>query len=150
MGAVFAKRAVYDALMHGPENQIELFHGYTYSGHPVACAAGIATLEIYKDEDLLTRAASLEQTWQDALHSLKGLPHILDIRNLGLVGAIELSPRDGAPGTRAYEVFVECLKKGLLVRVTGDIIALSPPLIIEEHQIGDIVSIIGDALKQTA
>jgi beta-alanine--pyruvate transaminase len=150
MGAVFAKRAVYDALMHGPENQIELFHGYTYSGHPVACAAGIATLEIYKDEDLLTRAASLEQIWQDALHSLKGLPHILDIRNLGLVGAIELSPRDGAPGTRAYDVFVECLKKGLLVRVTGDIIALSPPLIIEEHQIGDIVSIIGDALKQTA
>ena len=150
MGAVFAKRAVYDALMHGPENQIELFHGYTYSGHPVACAAGIATLEIYQEENLLTRAADLEKTWQDTLHSLKGLPHVLDIRNLGLVGAIELSPRDGAPGTRGYDVFVECLKKGLLVRVTGDIIALSPPLIIEEHQIADIASILGDALKTTA
>ncbi|MBN7803902.1 aspartate aminotransferase family protein [Agrobacterium rosae] len=150
MGAVFAKRAVYDALMQGPDNQIELFHGYTYSGHPVACAAGIATLEIYQEEGLLTRAADLEQAWQDALHSLKGLPHVLDIRNLGLVGAIELSPREGAPGTRAYDAFVDCLKKGLLVRVTGDIIALSPPLIIEESQITDIVSIIGDALKRVA
>jgi beta-alanine--pyruvate transaminase len=150
MGAVFAKRAVYDGLMHGPENQIELFHGYTYSGHPVACAAGIATLEIYQDEDLLTRAASLATTWQDALHSLKGAPHVVDVRNLGLVGAIELSPRDGAPGTRAYDVFVECLKRGLLVRVTGDIIALSPPLIIEESQIDDIVSIITDVIHHTA
>lgn len=150
MGAVFAKRAVYDGLMHGPENQIELFHGYTYSGHPVACAAGIATLEIYQDEDLLTRAASFATTWQDALHSLKGAPHVVDVRNLGLVGAIELAPRDGAPGTRAYDVFVECLKRGLLVRVTGDIIALSPPLIIEESQIDDIVSIITDVIHHTA
>lgn len=150
MGAVFAKRAVYDGLMHGPENQIELFHGYTYSGHPVACAAGIATLEIYQDEGLLTRAASLAATWQDTLHSIKTSPHVVDIRNLGLVGAIELAPRDGAPGTRAYDVFVECLKKGLLVRVTGDIIALSPPLIIDESQIGDIVSIIADVLARTA
>ncbi|KIQ03870.1 beta alanine--pyruvate aminotransferase [Agrobacterium tumefaciens] len=150
MGAVFAKRAVYDGLMHGPENQIELFHGYTYSGHPVACAAGIATLEIYQDENLLTRAASLATTWQDALHSLKGAPHVVDVRNLGLVGAIELATRDGAPGTRAYDVFVECLKRGLLVRVTGDIIALSPPLIIEESQIDDIVSIITDVIHHTA
>ncbi|MBD8688584.1 MULTISPECIES: aspartate aminotransferase family protein [unclassified Rhizobium] len=150
MGAVFAKRAVYEGLMHGPENQIELFHGYTYSGHPVACAAGIATLEIYQDEDLLTRAASLATTWQDALHSLKGAPHVVDVRNLGLVGAIELASRDGAPGTRAYDVFVECLKRGLLVRVTGDIIALSPPLIIEESQIDDIVSIITDVIHHTA
>ncbi|MCI9867497.1 aspartate aminotransferase family protein [Rhizobium skierniewicense] len=150
MGAVFAKRAVYDGLMHGPENQIELFHGYTYSGHPVACAAGIATLEIYQDENLLTRAASLATTWQNALHSLKGAPHVVDVRNLGLVGAIELATRDGAPGTRAYDVFVECLKRGLLVRVTGDIIALSPPLIIEESQIDDIVSIITDVIHHTA
>ncbi|WP_313059142.1 aspartate aminotransferase family protein [Agrobacterium cavarae] len=148
MGAVFAKRYVYDALMHGPENQIELFHGYTYSGHPVACAAGIATLEIYEEEGLLTRAASLAQKWEDALHGLKGAPHVVDIRNLGLVGAIELAPRDGAPGTRAYDVFVDCFKKGLLVRVTGDIIALSPPLIIEEDQIDTIVSMIGDALQR--
>lgn len=150
MGAVFAKRAVYEGLMHGPENQIELFHGYTYSGHPVACAAGIATLEIYQDEDLLTRASSIATTWQDALHSLKGAPHVVDVRNLGLVGAIELAPRDGAPGTRAYDVFVECLKRGLLVRVTGDIIALSPPLIIEESQIDDIVSIITDVIHHAA
>lgn len=150
MGAVFAKRAVYDALMQGPNNQIELFHGYTYSGHPVSCAAGIATLEIYQDEGLLTRAETLATAWQDALHSMKDLPHVLDVRNLGLVGAIELAPRDGAPGTRGYDVFVECLKKGLLIRVTGDIIALSPPLIIEESQIGDIVSTISDVLARTA
>jgi beta-alanine--pyruvate transaminase len=150
MGAVFAKRAIYDALMQGPQNQIELFHGYTYSGHPVACAAGIATLEIYEKEGLLTRAASLAQAWEEALHSLKGAPHVHDIRNLGLVGAIELTPRDGAPGARAYDVFVDCFKKGLLVRVTGDIIALSPPLIIEESQISDIVSVIGDALRRAA
>ncbi|GAK72892.1 putative beta-alanine--pyruvate transaminase [Agrobacterium rubi TR3 = NBRC 13261] len=150
MGAVFAKRFVYDALMHGPENQIELFHGYTYSGHPVACAAGIATLEIYEEEGLLYRAAELESVWQDALHSLKGLPNVVDIRNLGLVGAIELAPRDGAPGTRAYDVFVDCFQKGLLVRVTGDIIALSPPLIINEDEIAKIVSTIGDALRRIA
>lgn len=150
MGAVFASRKVHDGLMHGPENAIELFHGYTYSGHPVASAAGIATLEIYEEEGLLTRGAELAETWQEALHSLKGLPHVADIRNLGLVGAIELTPRDGAPGTRAYDVFVDCFKSGLLIRVTGDIIALSPPLIIEKEQIETIVSMIGDALKRVA
>ncbi|WP_208247661.1 aspartate aminotransferase family protein (plasmid) [Rhizobium sp. T1470] len=148
MGAVFASQKVYDALMVGPENQIEFFHGYTYSGHPVASAAGIATLEIYEEEGLLTRAASIADTWQDALHSLKGLPHVTDIRNLGLVGAVELAPRDGAPGTRAYDVFVDCFQKGLLIRVTGDIVALSPPLIIETDEIEKIVSILRDALKR--
>ncbi|MBY5332964.1 aspartate aminotransferase family protein [Rhizobium leguminosarum] len=148
MGAVFANRKVYDGLMIGPENAIELFHGYTYSGHPVACAAGLATLEIYEEEGLLTRAAGLAEDWQEALHSLKGLPHVVDIRNLGLVGAVELAPRDGAPGSRAYEIFVDCFNKGLLIRVTGDIIALSPPLIIEKAQIDTIVSILGDALKR--
>lgn len=150
MGAVFASRKVHDGLMHGPDNAIELFHGYTYSGHPVASAAGIATLEIYEEEGLLTRGAELETTWQDALHSLKNHPNVIDVRNLGLVGAIELKPRDGAPGTRAYDVFVDCFKKGLLIRVTGDVIALSPPLIIEKHQIETIVSMIGDALKRVA
>ncbi len=150
MGAVFASRKVYDGLMTGPENAIELFHGYTYSGHPVACAAGLATMEIYAEEGLLTRAADLAQDWEDALHSLKGLPHVADVRNLGLVGAVELTSRDGAPGTRAYDVFVDCFQKGLLIRVTGDIIALSPPLIVEREQIGDIVSILGDALKRAA
>lgn len=150
MGAVFASRKVYDGLMVGPENAIELFHGYTYSGHPVACAAGLATMEIYEEEGLLTRAAGLEEYWQEALHSLKGQPHIIDIRNIGLVGAIELAPRDGAPGTRAYDVFVDCFKKGTLIRVTGDIIALSPPLIVEKEQIDTIVSTIADALKRAA
>ncbi|OWK26120.1 hypothetical protein AJ87_48610 [Rhizobium yanglingense] len=136
--------------MVGPENAIELFHGYTYSGHPVACAAGLATLEIYEEEGLLTRAAELADYWQDALHSLKGLPHVVDIRNLGLVGAVELASRQGAPGTRAYDVFVECFRKGLLIRVTADIIALSPPLIIEKSEIDTIVSTLGDALKHAA
>ncbi|GES43633.1 aspartate aminotransferase family protein [Rhizobium dioscoreae] len=148
MGAVFASRKIYDGLMTGPENQIELFHGYTYSGHPVACAAGLATMEIYEEEGLLTRAAELAEDWQNALHSLKSLPHVVDIRNLGLVGAVELAPRDGAPGTRAYDVFVDCFQKGLLIRVTGDIIALSPPLIIERAEIETIVSMLGDALKR--
>lgn len=150
MGAVFASRTVHDGLMTGPENAIELFHGYTYSGHPVASAAGIATLEIYAEEGLLTRGADLADHWQEALHSLKTAPNVIDIRNLGLVGAIELSSREGAPGARAYDIFVDCFKKGLLIRVTGDVIALSPPLIIEKEQIDTIVSVLGDALKRAA
>ena len=150
MGAVFASRAVHDALMTGPENAIEFFHGYTYSGHPVACAAGLATLEIYAEEGLLTRGAELAEHWQNALHSLKDAPNVIDIRNLGLVGAIELSSREGAVGARAYDVFTDCFKKGLLIRVTGDVIALSPPLIVEKEQIDTIVSMIGDALKRAA
>ncbi|MEK1924060.1 MAG: aminotransferase class III-fold pyridoxal phosphate-dependent enzyme, partial [Rhizobium giardinii] len=150
MGAVFTSRAVHDALMHGPESQIELFHGYTYSGHPAACAAGLATLDIYRDEGLFTRAAELETAWHDAMHSLRGLPHIVDIRTIGLIAGIELASRDGAVGARAYDVFVDCFQKGLLIRVTGDIIAFSPPLIIEKEQIGEIVSVLGDALKRAA
>ncbi|WP_426232546.1 aspartate aminotransferase family protein [Pararhizobium sp. DWP3-4] len=147
MGAVFTSRKVHDALMHGPDGQIELFHGYTYSGHPAACAAGIATLDIYRDEGLLTRAAELQDDWHDAMHSLKGLPHVTDIRTIGLIAGIELAPRDGAPGARAYDVFVDCFERGLLIRVTGDIIAFSPPLIAEKSHIEDIVSMLGDALK---
>lgn len=148
MGAVFASRKVHDGLMTGPEQQIELFHGYTYSGHPVACAAGIETLDIYADEGLLTRGSELAAYWQDALHSLADRRHVLDIRTLGLVGAIELTSRDGAPGARAYDVFVDCFKKGLLIRVTGDIIALSPPLIVSTEQIDTIVSVLDDALTR--
>ncbi|HBF28263.1 aspartate aminotransferase family protein [Rhizobium sp.] len=150
MGAVFAARKVHDAMMHGPDGQIELFHGYTYSGHPTACAAGVATLDIYRDESLLTRTADIQDAWHDAIHSLKGLPNIIDIRTIGLIAGIELAPREGAPGARAYDVFVDCFEKGLLIRVTGDIIALSPPLIIEKSQISDIVSMLGDALKRAA
>ncbi len=150
MGAVFASRAVHDALMHGPEPAIELFHGYTYSGHPVAAAAGIATLSIYEDEGLLARAASLEEDWAASIHDLRGTRHVIDLRNLGLIAGIELEPRPGAPGSRAYDVFVDCFRRGLLIRVTGDIIALSPPLIIERAQITDAISLLAEAIERAA
>ncbi|MGE0751258.1 MAG: aspartate aminotransferase family protein [Variibacter sp.] len=150
MGAVFTSRAVHDALMTGPEAAIELFHGYTYSGHPAACAAGLAALDIYTRENLWTRAASLEPAWQDAIHSLQSAPNVIDIRTIGLVAGIELAPRSGAAGARAHDVFVDCFKSGLLIRVTGDIIALSPPLIVESDQIGEMASILGDALQRAA
>ncbi|MGO7572772.1 aspartate aminotransferase family protein [Rhizobium ruizarguesonis] len=146
MGAVFTTSKVHDALMHGPEAAIELFHGYTYFGHPVACAAGLATLEIYRKEGLLTRAAEIAQHWEDAVHGLKGRKNVTDIRTIGLVAGVELAVRDGAVGARAYDVFVDCFQKGLLIRVTGDIIALSPPLTIERTQIDDIVSMLAEAL----
>ncbi|QRM32861.1 aspartate aminotransferase family protein [Microvirga sp. VF16] len=148
MGAVFASRKVHDALMQGPESQIELFHGYTHSGHPAACAAGLATLSIYREEGLLTRASEIETYWHDAIHSLKGLPNVVDIRTIGLIAGIELESRTGAPGTRAYDAFVDCFERGLLIRVTGDIIALSPPLIIEIAQIDAIIDTLSDALKR--
>ncbi len=150
MGAVFVKRGVHDALMTGPENAIELFHGYTYSGHPVACAAGIATLEVYAEENLLTRGGELSETWQETMHALKGLPHVIDIRNIGLVAGIELEPRPGAPGARAYEVFLDCFEKGVLIRATGDVLAISPPLIIEKQQIAEIADRVADAIRRTA
>ncbi len=150
MGAVFASRTVYDALVQGPENAIELFHGYTYSGHPAACAASLATLDIYRREGLLTRAASLADTWRDAVNGLRSAPNVIDIRTIGLMAGIELAPRDGAPGGRGYDVFVDCFNTGLGVRVTGDTLALSPPLIVEAGQIDDMVSMLGDALKRVA
>jgi beta-alanine--pyruvate transaminase len=150
MGAVFASRAVHDAMMQGPENAIELFHGYTYSGHPVACAAGLACLEIYEREGLLTRAAGLAAQFEARLHGLKGLPNVIDIRNLGLMGAVELAPRPGAPGARGYEVLTKGVKAGLLTRATGDIIALSPPLIISEAEIDKLFDILADVLKAIA
>ena len=148
MGAVFCGRHVHDAMMHGPANVIELFHGYTYSAHPVACAAGLATLDIYAREGLLTRAASVADYWQTAMLSLRDAKHVIDIRTIGLVAGIELAPRDGAAGARAYEAFVDCFERGLLIRVTGDIIALSPPLIVETSQIDVMVEMIRDALKR--
>jgi beta-alanine--pyruvate transaminase len=137
MGAVFIRDSIYESFMQGPEG-IEIFHGYTYSGHPLACAAGIATLDVYEEEGLLTRAAGLAKHWEDGLHAFKGAPHVVDIRNCGLMGAIELEPRPGAPGKRAYEVFVKAFEAGVLIRVTGDTIALSPPLIVERAQIDRI------------
>lgn len=149
-GAVIVKDEIHDAFMQGPESAIELFHGYTYSGHPLACAAGLATLDTYADEGLLTRAARLEAEFAAAVHSLRGEPHVVDIRNIGLVGGIELAPRTGAPGQRGYSVFTDCWEQGVLVRVTGDIIALSPPLIIESAQIGRIVDTLRTALRRAA
>jgi beta-alanine--pyruvate transaminase len=150
MGAVFAHRRIYDAFMQGPEGAIELFHGYTYSAHPVACAAALATLDVYAKEGLLTRAASLAPEWENAVHSLRGLPHVLDVRNYGLIGAVELEPRAGKPGTRAFEVFLKCFERGIMVRQTGDTIAMSPPLIIESKQIAQLVEILAAVIRDTA
>ncbi|WP_417668579.1 aspartate aminotransferase family protein [Roseibium sp.] len=135
MGAVFCAKNIYDAFMTGPDHMIELFHGYTYSAHPIACAAALATLDTYEEEGLLTRAADLAQYWEDGLHSLKDCPNVIDIRNLGLIGAIELSPIAGEPTKRAFSAFLKAYEDGLLIRTTGDIIALSPPLIISKEQI---------------
>ena len=147
MGAVFVRRGIYDTVVDATPSGIELFHGYTYSGHPLAAAAGLATLELYQTEGLFERAASLAPQWEQALHSLRGLPHVIDIRNLGLVGGIEMEPRAGAPGTRGFDVFIDCFNRGVLIRVTGDIVALSPPLIIDERQIDELIDTVGSAIK---
>ena len=147
MGAVMISDKIHDAFMQGPENAIELFHGYTYSGNPMACAAAMATLDIYEDEGLLERTDGIYQYFEDALHSLKGEKHVIDIRNIGLVGAIELQPIDGKPTVRAFEAFMQAFQKGLLIRTTGDIIALSPPLIIECSHIDFIVDTLRGILK---
>ncbi len=150
MGGVIAGKHIYDTFMTGPENMIEFFHGYTYSGHPLAAAAGLATMDVYKKEGLFERALEMEQRWGDAIHSLKGLPHVIDLRNLGLIGAIELEPIAGEPTRRAMDVFARCFDDGLLIRTTGDTIALSPPLIIEDQHIERIVDSLTRALKATA
>ncbi|HML44089.1 aspartate aminotransferase family protein [Hyphomicrobium zavarzinii] len=148
MGVVFLKSHIYEAFTTGPENAIDLFHGYTYSGHPMAAAAAIGTLDTYQEEGLLTRAAQLAPYWQERVHALKGLPHVIDIRNIGLIGAIEFAPIPDAPAQRAYSRFVKCFERGLLVRQTGDIIALSPPLIITESEIDQLFDIFTAVLKE--
>ncbi|WP_407920351.1 aspartate aminotransferase family protein [Halopseudomonas sabulinigri] len=150
MGAVFVSEAIHDAFMQGPAGAIEFFHGYTYSGHPVAAAAALATLDIYARDGLLTRAAELESYWAELLHSLKGLPNVIDIRNTGLVGAIHLASRDGAPGARGYEVFDGCFWQGAMIRCTGDILAMSPPLIAEKQDLDQLIDIVSKVIKQTA
>ena len=143
MGAVFASRKVHDAVVEGgAAGAIEFFHGYTYSGHPVACAAAMATLGIYQREGLFAHAAAMAPIWEDALHSLRDLPNLVDIRNLGLMGAVEFAPRPGAPGARGYEAFVAAFEAGLTTRMAGDLLALSPPLIVNADQIGQIVGIL--------
>ena len=150
MGAVFSQRKIYEAFMQGPENSIELFHGYTYSAHPVACAAALAALDIYEKEGLLTRAAALSPQWENAVHSMRGLPNVIDVRNYGLIGGVEMEPRQGKPGARGYEVFLKCFERGVMVRQTGDTIAMSPPLIIEPKQIERMVEILGSVIRETA
>lgn len=148
-GAVFVRKGIYDTFMAaaGAENAIELFHGYTYSAHPLACAAGLAALDIYTEDGLFEHADSVSEYWADAAHALKDLPHVIDVRNLGLIAGIELEPIAGAPTKRAFDAFLRCYEKGLMVRTTGDIIALSPPLIIEKKHIDEIFGILADVLR---
>jgi beta-alanine--pyruvate transaminase len=150
MAATFVRTHIYDTFMDRPEPGIELFHGYTYSGHPIACAAALATLDLYRDEGLFERAASLERYWEDAVHSLRGLPHVIDLRNIGLVAGIELESRPGQLGSRAFDAFTQCFAEGLLIRVTGDIIALSPPLIVDKPQIDEMFETLGRVLRRVS
>ena len=148
MGAVIVKDAIHDAFMTGPEHLIEFAHGYTYSAHPLACAAGLGTLDTYAEEGLLTRATQMQDHFARAVHSLRGEPNVIDVRNIGLVGGIELAPLPGQPSQRAFNVFLDCYEKGLLIRTTGDTIALSPPLIIEAAQIDQIVDMLRGAIRR--
>lgn len=145
-GAVIVSDAIYNSAMENADAPIELFHGYTYSGHPIAAAAGLASLDTYKEDALFERAADLAPYWEEAVHSLKGARHVIDLRNLGLVGAIELEPREGAPGARGMEAMMAAWEGGAMIRVTGDIIALSPPLIIEKSHIDQLFGTIGAVL----
>jgi beta-alanine--pyruvate transaminase len=147
MGAVLTTAEVHDAFMQGPEHMIELFHGYTYSGNPIAAACGVATLEVYREEGLFDRARELEPYWQEAIHSLRDHPHVIDIRNMGLIGAVELEPIAGEPTKRAFNAFLKAYEKGILIRTTGDIIAMSPPLTISKAQIDELIGTLGDVLK---
>lgn len=148
MGAVIVSDAIYASAMERSETPIELFHGYTYSAHPMAVAAALATLESYRENALFARAATLAPVWEDAVHGLRGLPHVVDLRNLGLVAGIELAPRPGAPGARGSEAMRMAWDAGLMIRVTGDIIALSPPFIISEEEIATLFGTLADILKR--
>ncbi len=152
MGAVAVRKEIYETFMsmEAPEIAIELHHGYTYSGHPVACAAALATLDIYGEGNLFARARELAPVWEDAVHALKGLPHVTDIRNLGLIAGIELEPIPERPAERAFGVYLRCFEKGILIRTTGDVIALSPPLIIEKDEIDRLTATLAGVLEESA
>jgi beta-alanine--pyruvate transaminase len=151
MGGVIVRKHIFDAFMKGPEHMVELFHGYTYSAHPLACAAGLAALALYEEEGLFARALKLEASFADALHGLKGLPNVVDIRTIGLAGAIDLAPRPDAPGLRGYQAMEETFhRRDVLVRIAGDSIVLCPPLIVSENQIGEIADKVGAAIKALA
>ena len=147
MGAVAADNNIYDTFMSESPAGIELFHGYTYSAHPLACAAAAATLEVYQEEGLFQRAADMSPYLEEAVHSLKDLPNVIDIRNIGLVGAVELAPRKGAPGARGMEVCIKAYEAGLMVRVSGDVIAMSPPLILEKTHMDEMIEILSNVIK---
>jgi beta-alanine--pyruvate transaminase len=149
MGGVFVRKHIYDGLMQGPDSAIDLFHGYTYSAHPLACAAASAVLDIYRDENLFERSAELSPYWEEGVHSLKGLPGVTDIRNLGLAAGVDLAAT-GAVGTRGYNAFVKAFELGLMIRQSGDAIAMSPPLVIEKVQIDEIIDITAKTIKATA
>ena len=146
MGGVFVKPHVHDAFMHGPGGAIEFFHGYTYSGHPLACAAALATLDVYEETGAFANATGLAPAFERELHALRPRPHVIDVRNIGLVGGVELAPRSGQPGARGMEAFKRAFERGIMVRVTGDTLALSPPLIIDEAQIGVLCRTLGEVL----
>ncbi|WAG78919.1 aspartate aminotransferase family protein [Metapseudomonas furukawaii] len=150
MGAVFVADDIHQAFMQGPDGAIEFFHGYTYSGHPVACAAALATLDIYQGERLFERTLELEAYWQDALLGLRDLPNVADIRAVGLVGGVQLAPSAEGVGKRGFQVFEQCFHDGLMVRVTGDTIAMSPPLIVEKEQIDILVGTLADSIRKAA
>ena len=151
LGGVIVRKGIYEAFMKGPEHAIELFHGYTYSGHPLACAAGLATLDVYRDERLFERARELEPKWCDALMSLKGLPNVLDIRCVGLTGAIDLAPIAGSPTLRGYKALEYSFhEENIMLRLAGDTIELTPPFIISEDQIDEIVDKVASTIKHVA
>jgi beta-alanine--pyruvate transaminase len=151
LGGVLVRDAVYDAFMHAPGGGVEFFHGYTYSGHPLACAAALGALDTYAEEGLLTRAAGeIGKYFEDAVHALKGLPHVVDCRNLGLIGAVELAPRAGAAGARAFEAFEKCWDQGVFVRPIGDALAFCPPLIAEKKHLDQLFGTVAGVLKALA
>jgi len=150
MGAVLMKETLYQSFMTGPENAIEMPHGYTYSAHPVACAAGLGTMEVYEEEGLLTRVGELAKYWEDAAHAMRDCPHVVDIRNIGLIAAIELAPRSGAPGARGFETHIKAFEKGAYIRSTGDVLAFAPPLIIQKAEIDQLFATAREILRTIA
>jgi beta-alanine--pyruvate transaminase len=150
MGAVAASEDVYRTIVEGAPAGIELFHGYTYSGHPLASAAAIASVDLHKSDDLAGRAAAMEGYFEDGAHSMKGLPNVIDVRNMGLVAGIELQSRAGKPTERAMKIFHRCFDEGVLIRTTGDIIALSPPLIVERSHVDRMFGTIAEAIRAEA
>ena len=147
MGATIVQDFIYESMMENADAPIELFHGYTYSGHPVACAAALATLDIYKEEGLFDNAAHIAPVIEEAAHSLKGTKHIIDIRNLGVIAALELEPKNGAVGVRGFETMKKAWDLGLMVRANGDTLAFSPPLIINDSQVDEMFTKVKKALE---